>query len=116
MISIALANSNQVLFQMAVGAGTLPDQEDWIQRKRNAVLRWGASTWMLRAKLGGDPVRIAEFFEKHTDEPGMYALHGGAVPIRVRGVEGVVAVVTVSGLKQAEDHGVIAEVIKANWQ
>lgn len=29
LISIALANSGQVLFQTAVGAGTAPDNEVW---------------------------------------------------------------------------------------
>ncbi|KAH8889418.1 hypothetical protein GQ53DRAFT_748153 [Thozetella sp. PMI_491] len=115
-ISIALANSSQVLFQAAVGPGTLPDQETWIQRKRNSVLRWGASTWFLRAKQNGDAAKLDEFLAKHTDQPGLYALHGGGVPIRVKGVEGVVAVVVVSGLKQHEDHGVIVEVITQNWE
>ena len=46
----------------------------------------------------------------------MYAIHGGAVPIRVQGVEGVVAVVVVSGLKQHEDHGVIVDVVRENWE
>jgi uncharacterized protein (UPF0303 family) len=50
--------------------------------------------------------------------PSQYAIYGGAVPSRVRGIEGIVAVVVVSGLKQSgrEDHGVIVEVIKENWQ
>lgn len=30
------------------------------------------------------------------------AVHGGGVPVRVRGVEGIVAVIVVSGLKQHE--------------
>ncbi len=47
---------------------------------------------------------------------GEYAIHGGGVPIRVAGVEGIVAVVVVSGLKQEEDHGVVADVIRANWE
>lgn len=41
-----------------------------------------------------------------------YAIHGGGYPIRVRGVEGVVAVVVVSGLKQEDDHQVVAETIR----
>lgn len=41
-----------------------------------------------------------------------YAIHGGGFPIRVRGVEGVVAVVVVSGLKQEDDHEVVAETVK----
>ena len=40
-----------------------------------------------------------------------YTTHGGAVPIRVRGV-GQVAVATVSGLPQAEDHALVHEAIE----
>ncbi len=41
-----------------------------------------------------------------------YAIHGGGYPVRVRGMDGVVAVVVVSGLKQEHDHAVVAETIK----
>jgi uncharacterized protein (UPF0303 family) len=34
----------------------------------------------------------------------------------VSGVDGIVAVVVVSGLKQHEDHGVIVDVINSNWE
>ncbi|TQN66039.1 UPF0303 protein [Colletotrichum shisoi] len=116
LISIALANSQQVLFQTAVGPGTLPDNETWVQRKRNAVLRWGCSTWLLHNKLGGDEQLFASKWGMSAEQAGKYAIHGGGVPIRVPGVEGVVAVVVVSGLKQDEDHGVIMDVIKDNWE
>ena len=42
---------------------------------------------------------------------GEYAIHGGGWPIRVRGVEGVVGVVVVSGLKQHEDHMIIVQTV-----
>ncbi|KAF4856297.1 UPF0303 protein [Colletotrichum siamense] len=117
VISIALANSGgQVLFQTAVGSGSLPDNETWVQRKRASVLRWGASTWLLHNKFAGDEAAFAARFGMSTEQAGKYAIHGGGVPIRVQGVEGVVAVVVVSGLKQDEDHGVIVDVIKSNWQ
>ena len=41
-----------------------------------------------------------------------FAINGGGWPIRVRGVEGVIAVVVVSGLKQEDDHAVVAETIR----
>ena len=51
------------------------------------------------------------FAEKYMlgEKAGQYAIHGGGVPVRVRGVEGVVGVVVVSGLKQHEDHAVVVE-------
>lgn len=42
---------------------------------------------------------------------GEYAIHGGGWPVRVQGVEGVVAVIVVSGLKQEQDHAVIVQVV-----
>lgn len=42
-----------------------------------------------------------------------YAIHGGGYPIRVQGVDGVIGVVVVSGLKQEDDHQVVAETIQA---
>lgn len=59
-------------------------------------------------KMGGDEVRFREKYALG-DRVGEYAIHGGGVPLRVNGVEGVVAVVVVSGLKQEEDHMVIIE-------
>ena len=50
------------------------------------------------------------------DSASKYAIHGGGVPIRVEGVEGIVAVVVVSGLKQEEDHGVIFDVVSEHWE
>ena len=51
------------------------------------------------------------FAEKYMlgEKAGQYAIHGGGVPVRVRGVEGIVGVVVVSGLKQHEDHAVVVE-------
>ena len=62
-------------------------------------------------QVWGDEVAFREKYGLG-NSAGEYAIHGGGVPIRVTGVEGVVAVVVVSGLKQDEDHGVIVEVIR----
>jgi Haem-degrading len=43
-------------------------------------------------------------------EPRLFAAHGGAFPIGVRDV-GVVGMVTVSGLPQADDHAFVTEMI-----
>jgi uncharacterized protein (UPF0303 family) len=80
VISIALANSTHVLFQAAVGAGTLPDNDLWVTRKRNTVLRFSASSWFLHCKFGGDEEVFRKKFGMSEDQAGSYAIHGGAVP------------------------------------
>ncbi|KAI0454238.1 hypothetical protein F5B21DRAFT_245784 [Xylaria acuta] len=116
VVSIATANGQHVLFQAAVGGGTLPDNDAWVRRKRNTVLRFGASSWLLHCRYAGDEDAFRRKFGMSEEVAGEYAIHGGAVPIRVAGVEGIVAVVVVSGLKQHEDHGVIVDVINSNWE
>ncbi|KAL9948384.1 hypothetical protein D7B24_002546 [Verticillium nonalfalfae] len=116
LISIALANTQQVIFQTGTGRGVMPDNERWVARKRNSVLRWGVSSYFLSLKYSGDEAAFAAKFAMSPEQASTYAIHGGGVPIRVAGVEGVVAVVVVSGLKQTEDHGVIMDVIAENWE
>lgn len=115
LISISLAGG-AVLFQSATGSGTTPDNAEWVARKRATVTRFGVSSWLMGRKFGGDEAAFAAKFALGPDAAGGFAIHGGGVPVRVRGVEGVVAVVVVSGLKAFEDHGVIAEVVRENWE
>lgn len=115
LVSISLA-SGAVVFQSATGSGTSPDNSTWVARKRATVLRFGVSSWLMGQKFGMDEAAFAAKFALGPEAAGAYAIHGGGVPVRVRGVEGVVAVVVVSGLKAHEDHGVIAEVVRENWE
>lgn len=61
-------------------------------------------------KFGGDEVAFAM---KYGLGPaaGQYAIHGGGFPLRAAGVDGLVAVVVVSGLKQEQDHGIIVQAV-----
>ncbi|CZS98632.1 uncharacterized protein RAG0_10095 [Rhynchosporium agropyri] len=111
VINISLANQNQILFHTCTHSGVMPDNDTWVSRKRKTVLRWGCSTWYMHCKFEGDEIAFRDKYGLG-NSAGEYAIHGGGVPIRVTGVEGVVAVVVVSGLKQHEDHGVIVEVIR----
>jgi uncharacterized protein (UPF0303 family) len=53
-----------------------------------------------------------ETLDRHGLSVEDYADNGGAVPIRVKGA-GVVAVATVSGLPQVEDHRLVVRAIRA---
>ncbi|GAA5892142.1 hypothetical protein JCM8208_001447 [Rhodotorula glutinis] len=107
IVDIRAAQSEQQLFFAASAEGSLPDNAHWAQRKRNAVLRWGKSTASLNLKGWGTTGIPAHYGANNAD----YACHGGGFPLRVKGVESLVGVVVVSGLKQEEDHQVIVDVL-----
>ncbi|KAJ6438823.1 hypothetical protein O9K51_08224 [Purpureocillium lavendulum] len=117
LISISLASDpTSPVFQASTGSGITADNGTWVARKRAAVLRFGVSSWLLGRKFAGDERAFADKYALGPERAGAYAIHGGGVPLRVRGVEGVVAVVVVSGLKDFEDHGVVAEVVRKHWE
>ena len=66
----------------------------------------------MHIKMAGNEERFAAKYMLGA-EAGSYAIHGGGVPVRVKNVEGIIAVVVVSGLKQEEDHMVVVEALKA---
>jgi uncharacterized protein (UPF0303 family) len=107
VISIALANGTP-LFYSAVKSGIAPDNTTWVQRKSATVLRFGVSTWFMHNKFQGDERAFAEKYCL-MDKANEFAIHGGGFPVRVKGVEGVVAVIVVSGLKQQQDHQIIVQ-------
>lgn len=124
LISISLTGGSEphVIFQCATEPGTVADNEVWVRRKRNVVLRWGVSSWLMRQKMlastGLSASEVEEAFVKKfalKSSSGAaaddYAIHGGAFPVRVRSVDGVVGVIVVSGLKQEHDHQIILEVV-----
>jgi uncharacterized protein (UPF0303 family) len=82
-----------------------------VARKRKTVLRFGVSSWWMYNKMKGDAKAFAETYVLGASA-GEHAINGGGVPVRVKGVEGVVAVVVVSGLTQQEDHQVVIEALQ----
>lgn len=77
-------------------------------RKRAAVIRFQASTWRLQNQYSGDE----EAFKTKLglgETAKDYAIHGGGVPVFIKGCDSPVAVVVVSGLKQWDDHQVVIE-------
>jgi uncharacterized protein (UPF0303 family) len=57
-----------VLFHSVTQSGTALDNDFWVQRKRNAVIRFGCSTWMLQNRFEGDEGKFV----------GKMGLSGGA--------------------------------------
>ncbi|MGI5244549.1 heme-degrading domain-containing protein [Dactylosporangium sp. CA-139066] len=106
-ITIDVRRGGQQLFH-AARPGTAPDNDRWIERKIRVVERLHASSYLVGRRLAA---KGRTFDADYGVDPADYATHGGAFPIRVRNV-GVVGVVTVSGLPQADDHALVVEVLE----
>ena len=106
-VVIDIRTADRTLFHAAL-PGSAPLNELWARRKSNTALAFQLPSLLVgqRAKAKG------ESLDRHGLPPGDYADSGGAVPIRVKGV-GVVAVATVSGLPQVEDHRLVVRGLKA---
>jgi Uncharacterized conserved protein len=85
--------------------GTTPDNEDWVRRKINVVMRYHKSSYRVGRELAAKGETLDE---DRGVEPIDVAPHGGCFPIHVKGV-GVVGTVTVSGIPQREDHRFVFE-------
>jgi uncharacterized protein (UPF0303 family) len=117
LVDIALAESLPVVIDIRTPDRTLfhaglpgsaPLNDLWAQRKSATALRFHAASLLVGARHRAKGESLA----KHGLDTADHAVHGGAVPIRVRGV-GVVAVATVSGLPQVEDHKLVVRGMRA---
>lgn len=100
-VVIDIRTSDRTLFHAAL-PGSAPLNDLWARRKSNTSLRFQEASLL----VGTRHREKGETLAKHGLDSAEFADHGGAVPIRVRGV-GVVAVATVSGLPQVEDHQLV---------
>ncbi|GIG26008.1 heme-degrading domain-containing protein [Cellulomonas denverensis] len=106
-VTVDIRRGRQQLFH-AARPGTSPDNDSWIERKARVVERFGTSSYLqgLRHRAAG-----TTFADKQQLSVQRYAAHGGAFPVHVEGV-GIVGVVTVSGLAQADDHALVVEAVR----
>lgn len=106
-VAVDVERSGQRLFHFAA-EGTSPDNDAWIERKKNLVKRVFHSSYSVGLKLRSQQKTIEEALGIPDAE---YAAHGGCFPVFVKGV-GFVGTVTVSGLPQKDDHDLVVESIR----
>jgi uncharacterized protein (UPF0303 family) len=88
--------------------GTSPDNWHWITRKEATVYRFHHSSYYMGRYLASQQTTIEQ---KYFVPEREYAAHGGAFPLIIDGL-GVVGVVAVSGLPQAEDHQLVVDAME----
>jgi len=108
-VVVNIRRNGQRLFHAAL-PGTAADNDDWIERKSRVVDRFGHSSLYLGALLASAENRFSEssFEQSYRLDAALFAAHGGAFPVIVRG-SGVVGTVAVSGLPQLDDHALVVE-------
>jgi uncharacterized protein (UPF0303 family) len=105
-VVINIRTASRTLFHAAL-PGASPMNDLWAQRKSATALRFHESSLVVGLRNDKKGQTLAD----QGLDPAVYADHGGAVPIRVVGA-GVVAVATVSGLPQREDHAMVVTALK----
>ncbi len=105
-VVINIRTPDRCLFHVAM-PGSGPTNDNWARRKSNVAFHFHAASLLVGTRMR----EKGEDLSKHGLSSQDYASHGGAVPIAVRGV-GVVAVATVSGLPQVEDHRLVVRAMR----
>lgn len=106
-VVINIRTATRTLFHAAL-PGSAAVNDLWALRKSNTALLFQAASLL----VGTRHREAGEVLSRHGLDPALYADAGGAVPIVVAGV-GMVAVATVSGLPQLEDHRLVVRGIRA---
>ena len=97
------------LVYVAAHPGSTASNDQWAARKSRMTEHFEQSSMLVRRRHELDGLDV---HEAHTLSPDLYQAHGGAFPLRARGV-GVVGSVVVSGLPQIDDHAFVVEQLKA---
>ena len=106
-VVIDIRSADRTLFHAGL-PGSAPLNDLWARRKSNTALMFQLPSML----VGRRKAAKGETLERDGLSLASHADHGGAVPIKVRGA-GVVAVATVSGLPQVEDHKLVVRGIRA---
>lgn len=103
---INIRNAHRTYFHAAL-PGSQAENDAWARRKSNMALFAGKPSMLTALRYHQSGRSLAEAGLSEMD----HALSGGAVPVVVRHV-GMVAVATVSGLPQEEDHRLVVRALQ----
>ena len=106
-VVVNIRNANRCFFHAAL-PGSSANNDNWARRKSNAALMAGHASLLIGTRHTAHNRTV----EGEGWSPLDFSDSGGAVPLRVAGA-GIVAVATVSGLPQVEDHKMVVEAIRA---
>ena len=109
-IAIEIIRLNHTIF-LYVDDNLPMDKHNWLRRKANVAKQFEESSLSVKNDLKEGNMTLENTFA--LDENNFLA-KGGAIPIFVKGA-GMVAIITVSGLHDEEDHKIIIDALKGKY-
>lgn len=106
-VVINIRTATRTLYHAAL-PGSVAVNDLWALRKSNTALMFHEPSMLVTTRLRD----TGESLDRHGLDAADHADSGGAVPIVVAGV-GMVAVATVSGLPELDDHKLVVRGIRA---
>lgn len=105
-VVVNIRSSQRTFFHAAL-PGSAPLNDLWARRKSATALMFQEPSFLVGQRLVARGGSLAD----HGLDLADFSDSGGAVPVMVRGT-GLVAVATVSGLPQAEDHALVVAALR----
>jgi uncharacterized protein (UPF0303 family) len=106
-VVINIRSASRCFFHASL-PGASANNDNWARRKGNTALMMGRASLI----VGLTNIARGRTLANEGLPEADYADSGGSVPLRVAGA-GIVAVCTVSGLPQVEDHRLVVEALTA---
>ncbi len=110
VIAVEISRLNHTVF-LFVDDGLPADKHNWLRRKANVAKHFEESSLAVKATLENRQMSLEKPFG--LDEKD-YIAKGGSIPVFVKNA-GMIATITVSGLRDFEDHDIIIEALKGKY-
>ena len=109
-IAVQVERLNHIIF-LYVDENLPADKHDWLKRKANVSKRFEQSSLSVKIDLVIGNMTLKETFALDDKE---YLAKGGSIPVFVKNA-GMIAIITVSGLHDEEDHKIIIDALKGKF-
>lgn len=109
-IAVEISRLNHTVF-LYVEEGLPADKLNWLRRKANVAKRFEESSLSVKNDLLEGQMTLDKTFGLNEKD---FLANGGAIPVFVKGA-GMIAIITVSGLHDEEDHQIIIDALKEKY-
>ena len=109
-IAVQICRLNYTIFSF-IDDHLCADKHNWLRRKANVAEHFEESSLSVKNDLTEKNMSLEKTFG--LDEKDFLA-KGGSIPIFVKN-SGMIATITVSGLRDIDDHAIIVEALEGNY-